>query len=535
MYQPAYYHHRQKPVGSYFLPFVSLIIIGLIGVLVFQIVGYFQAKHLKSLENKAAVKVVTGRAEMKIWGVDQWMSAVDGSILHEGDVIRTDPGSRVILSLLNGSLVRIASETEIEITELKTKDTQDEAVITLKKGEAWFRRSKDDIVKASFKVITPNLDITSPGTIFDVENTAKQAVRVLEGKIFVAMKAGDVATDDKASQSVEVVFGQELKIGPSEILDIKNRRQFDFISVLSDEFRNSDWYVWNRSEDATNGSGISVEDAVQQKQEEEKITQLPADTEPVKEPVVVTAAEPTESAPVIIPVVPIVEEPLTVPVITAPAPESRTTKSGTVVVTGTVSPSTVKMQVTTFMGGKAEAYFLQKYKTGSVNWSYVASIEYGNFLSGENKFEIRAVGRNGEMSGPAVLNIVYDKPKEPADLSAPTVTSFNGKESSITTDDFVIVNGKIGKGIVKVFVNDFALSKYVLDSEFWSYYVKPVYGNLKEGLNQYSVYGVDIDGNKTPATNFTITKNPTPVAETPTPAAAPAPSPEPAPVGEPVL
>ena len=56
------------------------------------------------------------------------------------------------------------------------------------------------------------------------------------------------------------------------------------------------------------------------------------------------------------------------------------------------------------------------------------------------------------------------------------------------------VVGKIGKGIVKVFVNNFELTKYVPDSEEWVYYAKVAYDNLKEGENQYAVYGVDADG-----------------------------------------
>ena len=79
------------------MPFLSLIIVGLIVVLVFQIVTYYQAKRSQALENKVAVKVVSGTTDMKIWGVEQLVRAFDGSILNEGDIIKTGPASRVIL------------------------------------------------------------------------------------------------------------------------------------------------------------------------------------------------------------------------------------------------------------------------------------------------------------------------------------------------------------------------------------------------------------------------------------------------------
>ena len=141
MYQHQSFQRRPSRSGSYFLPFLSLIILGLIVVLVFQIVDYFQAKRAQALENKAAVKMVAGRADMKIWGVPEWTLAVDGSILKEGDGLRTAPGSRAILTLQNGSIVRLSSETEIELSALKTHDSEDELSLMLKSGEVWLLRA----------------------------------------------------------------------------------------------------------------------------------------------------------------------------------------------------------------------------------------------------------------------------------------------------------------------------------------------------------------------------------------------------------
>lgn len=501
------------------MPFLSIIIIGLIIVFVFQIIAYFQAKHNQALENKAAVKIVAGKAEVKIWGVEQWMTAFDGSVLNEGDAMRTAPGSRVILTLLNGSVVRISSETEVELSGLKSKSSHDEITLALKKGEVWLKRTDKETVSASLAVTTPNLEVNSLGTIFDVSNAQSQAVRVLDGKVQVVVKVADAdaasSAPMRAAETLEVALGQEISIGQSEINDLRNKKPIQFLSLLSDDFRNGDWYTWNRAEDASGKVGVTVADAVAQQK-----------NKPTAEVTAPKNGTITEEQPPVQ-----VLGPLTAPEIISPKESERTTKTGTVTIIGKASASTDKIEVTTNIGGKAESYFLKKYKSGSEDWSYVAAREYGNLFPGENHFTVVAIAKDGKRSDPTELVIIYDKPKEPADMSAPKVSSFNGGQLAETTEDAVIVEGTIGKGIVKVVVNDFALGKYVPDSGKWSYFAKTAIGNLKDGENSYAVYGVDADGNKTPETKFTITKNPKPQIEstptqpaTPTP---PAPSPPP--------
>ncbi len=442
---------------------------------------------------------------MKIWGVEQWMKASDGSILNEGDVIRTDPGSRIVLSLRNGSAIRLNSETEVEVTVLKTKDGRDEASFALKKGEIWLKSTPDKSVRTAFSVATPHIETNALGATFDVESTSKEAVHVTDGKASVAVKIEEDEGQTRIVDTVEVVFGQEVSIGPRELEDLKNNKPVDLLALLSDELRGSDWYKWNRAEDISGEAVLSVEDAVKQQKEEAA-------------PAQVVEAQPVQL--------------LSAPVVVSPKESERTTKTGTILISGETSGLTAKIEVTTYIGGKSESYNLQKYKQGSVSWSYLASREYGNLVAGENRFTITAIGKDGQKSDSTEFVVFYDKPKEPADLSVPVVTGFNGNALASanfeTTEDSVLVNGKIGKGIVKVYVNDFVLTKYVPDSGIWGYYAKTQYNNLHEGGNEYVVYGVDVEGQKTPIAKFTITKNSKPKEEL-------APAPAAVPPGEPVL
>lgn len=508
-----YYSNYPKPrgKGSYFLPFVSLIIAGLIVVLVFEIVDYFQDKHAQALQNKAALTVVSGKTDMKIWGLDQWAAAVSGTILNSGDSIRTDPGSRAVLSFQNGSLLRLDAESEIELIDLKSRDGHDEADIKINRGNVWFKSSTADTVQSSFLARTSHLEVSGTRITMALTQGPRESVRVLEGKALVTVKV-ESGEDEKAAlraaDTLEVAFGQEVTIGADELLSLKSRRPVELLAMLADEFHGAEWYSWNRGEDRTGGSVVSVENAVE----------LGTQTPPAP------GLEPAENEPV-----PVAVKEFPSPKVTNPAQSPLRTTQNTVTISGTTDAKTSRMEVVNTHGTVRDSYTLQKYKAGTTTWSYVVSPPYGNLYAGENRYEIFAFDKQGTKSLATTLSIIYEKPSEPADLSAPKVTSFNGQASESlnfeTTSNEIIVLGTIGKGITKIFINDFALSRYVPSSGKWSYFAKPVYGNLKEGENTYTVYGVDFEGNKTPMTKFTILKKAAVVAP-PLPSPAPAEQPQ---------
>ncbi len=495
--QPYYYARNNRPKkSSALLPFVSLIVIVLIGVLVFQIFSYFSEKRRQALENKAAIEVVSGRAQMKIWGVDEWSDAMTGAVLHEGDSIRTEPGSRVVLTLLNGSAVRLSSETLVELTDLKTRDGQDELGLNVSAGDVWVKASENQAVNSSFTVSTEHLEVTSLGNTFAVSAGAREAVHVIAGTVQAIIRVTE--PDDKETvriaDTLNVQFGQEISIGQEEIRQIQNRRPVQLLALLSDAFRDTEWYKFNRLQDSTQINNGAILDALANGSNglnglSSTSTELTGDSTS-------TSSSVDE-----------VSEVFASPQILAPSADARTTSTGTVTISGTVSTKTKKLEVTTFIAGRPEPYILQKYKAGSAQWSYAVSPEYANIVAGDNRYSFVAIDADGNRSEAAELVIHFDKPKVTADLSAPAVSTFNGSTSSVTTETSVLISGTVGKGIVKVFVNDFALSRYVPDSGVWSYYTKKEYGNLNPGVNQFTVYGIDQDGRKTPLTQFTITRN----------------------------
>lgn len=508
MYQT--YYKRPRKNGT-FLPFLTIIIFGLIVVLGFQIYDYYQEKRLQALENKAAVEVIAGTVDMKIFGVEQWTRAATGSILHEGDVIRTAPGSRAVLSLLNGSVARLSAGTEVELSQLKSRDGQDEAEFALQSGNIWIKRTEKDSVKTSFKVLTDHLEVSSLGTIFNVEKAAREGVQVLDGKVQVVVRVPEPDQPDtiRIVDTLEVALGQEVSLGQEEMQVLQARKPIQLIALLSDSFRASEWYSWNRADDSRGESALAIADAV-------------ATGTSLSD--VLTAGSSTIAVPEVIPA----------PVITSPAGPRAQVTTDQVAFSGSTSTLTQKLEVTTYTKGTPSAYVLQKYVAGSKDWSYTAAVLYGNLVEGENRFTFIAIGKNGLRSTPTEITIRYEKdgtaepvvstPTTTTDLTAPHVETINGTRETTVSADLVTVTGTVGKGVAKVFVNDFQLSRYVAGSGSWIYFAKTSFGNLHDGDNEFTVYGVAADGKKTELTKFTIVKKPSEVptaSGTTTPATGP--------------
>ncbi|MBU1089314.1 FecR family protein [Patescibacteria group bacterium] len=101
-------------------------------------------------------------------------------------------------------------------------------------------------------------------------------------------------------------------------------------------------------------------------------------------------------------------------------------------------------------------------------------------------------------------------------LPAPLVETGGGNILAVAEP--VKVNGKVAPEIVKVEVafenaDAFALSKFEAGSGEWNYNAARDFGNLKIGVNNYTVVGFDAEGNKTPPANFQIIFNPEGVAD----------------------
>jgi hypothetical protein len=271
--------------------------------------------------------------------------------------------------------------------------------------------------------------------------------------------------------------------------------------ALSDQFKAAEWYSWNMAEDSnptsyenTVGEGAATQESISQ-----QTTELTGSTMENG----LTQAQSTQETQ-------LAEEGgyADAPTILKPAEDARTIDKGPVTISGTVPSGTAKVTVEQVVDEKTETYNLMKFKSGDTTFSYNLSESFGNLAKGDNTYSFYAFDKDGNKSPAATITITLNKSDVTITdaLTAPTVKTFNGAESSTVTVDTVTVAGEI-KGAEKVVVNGYTLSKFVAGSTSWSYVAKESLGNLKSGVNDFEVYGIDTDGNKSDVVKFTITYN----------------------------
>ncbi len=105
--------------------------------------------------------------------------------LYDPNSYQTDKGEQLRLRLADHSLVHLNSDTSLQV-----KLTDEERILTLHKGEAYFEVSHDP--DRPFIVITAGGRARALGTRFNVDNQASRVqVTVVEGRVKVATENGD--------------------------------------------------------------------------------------------------------------------------------------------------------------------------------------------------------------------------------------------------------------------------------------------------------------------------------------------------------
>ncbi len=130
-----------------------------------------------------------------------------------------------------------------------------------------------------------------------------------------------------------------------------------------------------------------------------------------------------------------------------------------------------------------------------------------------SKFYLAMTGGSSEDMGgseDSELPEISENGEPTATLPAPFVETGGGNISAVIEP--VKVNGKVAPEIVKVAVTfegaeAFELSRFEAGSGEWSYNTSRDFGNLKIGVNNYTVVGFDADGNETLPANFQIVFN----------------------------
>src|SRR3989344_1442798 len=170
------------------------------------------------------------------------------------------------------------------------------------------------------------------------------------------------------------------------------------------------------------------------------------------------------------------------------------------------------------VGITVNEYRLQLFSPDKGEWSYLASTRLGNYVFGENTFNVVAIDSNGMKSAPAVLKIVLGEglteqvvsgsatsagpvtassgsSEDPAKLpnNAPltpgslTVSSPTAGTAHTATGSEFLIEGTTSTTTNSMWVNDYKLQLYTPGKTFWNYIANTAYGNLKRGKNVYTI------------------------------------------------
>ena len=170
--------------------------------------------------------VVFASSDPKIIRGNQEMVAQIGSLVVEGDVIKTEKG-KLDLQTRDGSAIRVSQFTTITVTKLIADNT----TLQMQNGQVLAsvkRASKGE----NFNVVTPTAIAGVRGTTFKVElydETQPPRVKVMDGKVAMApriaaldkMSKDDIAKSKSLSKLAAVAKSQEV------ILDGKTEGQID--------------------------------------------------------------------------------------------------------------------------------------------------------------------------------------------------------------------------------------------------------------------------------------------------------------------
>lgn len=156
-----------------------------------------QISEIKSDVNKRETETV------------DWQSAAEGDEINAGGGVRTGDESRVRIDISDGTIVRIAPNTEFTLLELSPAETDPITRLQMETGKVFVWVTKA-LGLGTFEIETPSGVATVRGSLMSADydtTTGRFLITCLEGECRLAV--GEVFTDLTEGQQTEVVSAGE--------------------------------------------------------------------------------------------------------------------------------------------------------------------------------------------------------------------------------------------------------------------------------------------------------------------------------------
>lgn len=414
------YRQQQGGIKDYLLPFLIFICFGLIVVLG---VGLWRSFFGAERDAAAYMHLDEGTVELKVWGTENYFALNADTLVMQGDALRTDGGSKLILEFFDGTIMRVGANSEVIFDSINEDSGSPKIELTLESGSLWFNKIYKDTAATEISVTSDHLVVKSDvASVFMVDKTAdQQVVRVKNvfednGGLTVDVLNKD---DDSVVESEKIGVAQQITFTKKVLQSYWDFKSPTVLSGVSDNFKSSEWYEWNTKEDKnpTQFQKVSgdLENIGLVKVEEEKVEN---GDEPVEPEVTDEADKDGED-----------ETKTTEEDADAESDETKepvasgdVAKPGIVSVAGSTQKDAngyyvVKSNPATLMGSASGAakvvvngYELQKYQSGSGTWSYYANADFGLMKEGENTYEIYSLDAEGNKSEVMIVKVIYAPP-----------------------------------------------------------------------------------------------------------------------------
>ena len=141
----------------------------------------------------AAISSMKGNVQIRSANNRKFDSAYKGQMIKTGDWIKTSKNVFVAIVFLDGSNIKIQSNTEIEIKSSRITAKELKTQMYIAEGQAWSKVSKQN--NGEFKIKTPTAVASVKGTEFDVEFddlAESTTLTVLEGSVEFGNDLGSV-------------------------------------------------------------------------------------------------------------------------------------------------------------------------------------------------------------------------------------------------------------------------------------------------------------------------------------------------------
>ena len=156
-------------------------------------------------EGKAFLSSVFGDVKVKSPDSGEWSKAIDGLILRKDDIIRTGPGSGVVLRMGREDQAILRSETEVVFEPYKRLLAGKANRITINTGTIVASTRKREDREFRFEIRTPDSELDLTGTTIraKVTSAGKTQFEVLHGETLIKSGGREVVVGGESGIAVK--------------------------------------------------------------------------------------------------------------------------------------------------------------------------------------------------------------------------------------------------------------------------------------------------------------------------------------------